>query len=346
MKFFLTGSRFIEKLSGFSNDKSLEVCGIETDISPLCDYDGIGNVDNWTESLLNNSKLRGADHLIIDLRGISSYLFKKSGKLYTLSKRNEELVDNEVKYFSWGSFGLEIIEKKIRELAYVFSNAGFGNTKKNIFLICSNMPAYYVIDRQIRRNEKYPDFKRDIEIMKRAERFFSKAVKTVNIKLEDFYFLKKEAGYELTDYIYEDECYKNIWDQIKNFCEGSDYSFDRPDISYSLDRVCRYYYHTILVKAFLVFLDYDHLIEGFIYDSTKEYLNENRAGIINMHYLYANAKQNDCDDDFFLWLISETTDNLSDLISVLFAYNDLRKNGITNSTSDCRKLFYKSHFII
>lgn len=143
----------------------------------------------------------------------------------------------------------------------------------HVLLLRYHIPDYKVMAGEYLKDEDVvcPDKKEKLAFVSRCEDYFIKKVHCINIPLMRSYFRKKNKGTD-SRFLFEDECYIDISNKLVCYVNGNcpAVNFNRADFSISLKRYSTFYYDTICVKAFGLFLNCRILTELFVVSSTKE----------------------------------------------------------------------------
>lgn len=333
---FFWGSKFIGHLEEFFSEETYRKNQL-INVSPISDYHYISQKNGmaeWLRELDEIWRKEKPEYLVLDLYDVHRLLYQAEEHLITLALQNAEKVyPGEI--ISPVAFDWKKIYQKLNLFIEVIKTH-FDSS--HIILIKTFVPQFYVIDTQLRQLQKtgrrHSRRMQDMYIVGKAEAYFIKQTDAVALELTKFYFYEKEAGYELTDYIYEKECFQDISGKLNNYIlRGRTMIMDefmKPDFSLCLKRYCKYYDCTIFFDAFSVFLDKRNLVENMILSSPKEFVLRHIEELTEWHK--ASLDTSNIADVF-------SEQPKTDVMEILLAYNALMQEDYVNEAIDYKILF-------
>lgn len=286
---FFWGSKFIDRLGDYFGDETYTKSKL-INISPVSDYHYSkrkSSMAEWRKELDEIWRKEKPEYLVLDLYSVQKLLYQAGKKLITLVPQNvSEVGPDEIVApvtYDW--------KKMCRKLDALINIISSHFDKYHIILVKMYVPKYYVIDTQLRQLKKndnqYSKHMQDVYIIGKAESYFIKKTGAVAVDLTKYYFYEKEKGYELTNYIYEKECFQDIFEKLNSYIlsdgEKNMDCFMRPDFSICLKRYCKYYDNTILFDAFSVFLNEQNILENMILSSPKEFILNHFEELVELH---------------------------------------------------------------
>ena len=261
---FFWGSRFIDNLCDYFSDE-VYIKNKMIDVSLISDHhysQRKNDIVDWRSELNEIWEKEAPEYFVLDLHCVQKLL--------------------NVSPVTFTEQDLYQCLKSFIELVGLYFDKG------HIILIKTYVPKYYVIDTQLRRNNKqFSQQLQALDIVRKAESLFSEITGAITVDLTKYYFYEKEAGYVLTNYIYEKECFQDIFGKINDYISGGVVrkNFTRPDFSICLQRYCKYYACTIWYGAFTVFLDEQDLFESMILASSREFVVNYLGELLELYKL-------------------------------------------------------------
>lgn len=328
---FFWGSKFIDCLSDYFSDE-LYTKSKQIDISPIsdCHCGRTGNeIVEWRKEIDEIWRETTPEYLVIDMRGVQQLLYQDEDRLMTLVSQNISDIDAAKTVMPDLFYGKKMYRKLVPFIETICSHFD----SNHIILIRAHVPKYYATGTQLRRNKQYKEQMQHIQMVKMAEAYFLKKTGAVTIDLTRFYFYEKEVGYELTDYIYERECFQDLAGKISGYIlndrENTE-ELNLPDFSISLQRYCKYYDCTILFDAFSVFLREQNLLESMILCSPKDFVMTYFDELLKLHHVMSDVESLEETDLERIRL---------DIVKIVRAYDAVRQENYTDETIDYALLF-------
>lgn len=268
MSFCLFGSRFLEKLKPYLEKRGHVIDREQIGFSPLGSCVG----------LLPREVDVSRRYLILDLRCLNLPLIrrKESGGEQYCTLTPERLVREESL-----TDPLLMEDDQIRKLFNCWLEKNCRHfMDSHILLICTYDSCYWVADQYLKHCDESLENKKELEFIQKWEAYLLKETGAVPVRSAQYYFLKKEAGYPLSRYIYEPECYVDIAVKVEKLAGGAEHS--APEYNLSLKRYTAYYDCTIMLKGFEVFLDRNNFIDSFVLASDKALVEEWKEELIQI----------------------------------------------------------------
>lgn len=266
MKALLIGSDFMEELYDYLDFFDTKII-IENE-SPLADDFNF---------MLKEIK-EDVDCVLVDLMVCATWLFKSSGKFKTLKDEQDEKYIFDPAMFKCTQFNKNF-ELFINNMLERFSS-------DKIFVMEASLPPYFVAQFQLRNINKadyISEWKKSFKYIKKLEKTFISKTNATVIKLSQYYFVKKKAGYVVSFVRYEDLLYKDINQWFYDYQNGV--LRDKALFRFKLDRYIMYQYKTIHYKAFYRFISEEILIDKLLLSSPRQYLIDNYENIMRLNVL-------------------------------------------------------------
>lgn len=299
----ICGSIFLEELMKYKTDyfvqetKAINCSPISKNI---CTYNTQTCMsENYTwEKFINNSL---AEWLVIDMKCIADILVSDMDICIVADKevKKGEIVDP-----------LLLSDNEIRNSLDAWIDMISVKFNRKIILISSFLPNYYIVNGCIKDCKKNLEREKEYEFIKKWEKYIINKISPAVISLQNFYFLKKPVGFEINDSLFEEYCYMDIWNKMEQFLFLGEID-NKPCFRFSVERYIKYYYNTIMVKAYNVFLDKSCSIDNFVLSSPEGIVKKFKDELILKKY--GEETQNKIFDDLFLdfekFIIDDSVNN-------------------------------------
>lgn len=284
--YFLFGGSFFAKLLPALQNIGT-VFGQWSGVSPISKIsqsvkENTSGLTCWLDELDEHLSADPADYFVLDLQLALTKLIATDAGLVSASTDNlSHITRGEVTVVDPVILPKQTVSAALDRLIAVI--AGHFSAR-NIILIHTHNSPFWLAGNSLRAEISPGADAVHAAWLEALEKEFCQKSGCHFVDVTKFYFYRKEAGRPLTNVVFEDECYLDVAQRIREIANGGSGKAERPNFEYSLDRYARYYF-TLQKKPQQVFLNSNYFLDKLILCSSDNFVKQYRESLLELDLL-------------------------------------------------------------